>query len=61
MPLLNVEEASMSKNHADHEADRERTVGAHDIHDIRALTTTGAISLPQRVASPQGGKPQTGG
>lgn len=51
----------MSKNHADHEADRERTVGAHDIHDIRALTTTGAISLPQRVASPQGGKPQTGG
>lgn len=37
----------MPNSHTDHEATSGRTTAGYDVHDIRALTDTGAITLPQ--------------
>ena len=47
MTLLNVEELQLPERNTDH-AVTHRTTAATDVHDIRALTTTGKITLPPR-------------
>lgn len=51
----------MPRNHqTEHESTSRRRADAHDVHDIRALTDTGAISLPQRRSSRQDGERKPG-
>jgi hypothetical protein len=49
----------VAKSRTDREAARKRTTEFHDIHDIRALTSTGAITLPQRQSSARTGTTET--
>ena len=38
----------MPNSHTDHEATSGRSTAGYDVHDIRALTDTGAITLPRQ-------------
>jgi hypothetical protein len=41
-------------HHTDREAPSKRGVVLHDVHDIRSLTDTGPIALPQQGSSSTG-------
>ena len=59
--LLDVEEAAVPRNHqTERESTIRRRADVHDVHDIRALTDTGVIALPQRRASMQDGESKPG-